>query len=74
MEYKQRFPNENVSKIEKIKSLKRRDNIFSIFIRFEINLNIIKALTVLPNGDLATGLDDTTIKIWNKNDGSLKLM
>jgi WD40 repeat protein len=32
----------------------------------------VRALTVLQNGDLASGSDDKTIKIWNPIDGTLK--
>ena len=32
----------------------------------------INALVVLPNGDLASGSSDDTIKIWNINSGTLK--
>ena len=33
---------------------------------------LVVLLTTLPNGDLASGSDDKTIKIWNPNDGTLK--
>ena len=32
----------------------------------------IGGLVVLPNGDLASGSGDNTIKIWNANDWTLK--
>ncbi len=32
----------------------------------------VRALTVLNNGDLASGSDDRTIKIWNATDGTSK--
>ncbi len=32
----------------------------------------VSTLTVLQNGDLASGSYDTTIKIWNPIDGTLK--
>ena len=33
--------------------------------------NYVRALAVLQNGDLVSGSDDSTINIWNANDGSL---
>ena len=33
--------------------------------------NLVNKLVVLPNGNLASGSGDTTIRIWDKNDGSL---
>jgi WD40 repeat protein len=33
---------------------------------------LVSALTILQNGDLVSGSDDSTIKIWNPNDGTLK--
>ncbi len=34
--------------------------------------DIVCALTVLQNGDLASGSGDSTIKLWNPIDGTLK--
>jgi WD40 repeat protein len=38
----------------------------------EAHSDEIRALTLLPNGDLASGRDDMSIKIWNPMDGTLK--
>jgi len=33
---------------------------------------LVQSLTILKNGDLASGSSDNTIKIWDSEEGSLK--
>ncbi len=34
-------------------------------------INVVNTLVTLPNGNLASGSNDMTVKIWNTNNGSL---
>jgi WD40 repeat protein len=36
--------------------------------------SFVLALTSLPNDDIVSGPGDNTIKIWDSNDGSIKLI
>ena len=48
-------------------------NLKFIFIQVTLSghTSYVYSLAVLPNGHLASGSDDKTIKIWNPTDGSV---
>ena len=43
----------------------------SVLLTLTGHINSVKAVAVLHNGDLASGSDDQTVKIWNPYNGSL---